>query len=418
MAVLPALALLAGLATITSNFFGQRYSIAAVFAVATSAMLLGLLALTRKRMPRAGASAAGHALVWVPAILFGAGEKLDTMIVYGPPSRMNCGTGLMALLMVAVPMGAVVLVALGVALSFLFSRRGADLAIRYLAVGATSLAVLASALAIARGNRPESDGFTATFPIIAELQAGEKRTILGQDVHYESVDRMGPSLNIPEDGSPPAIVKVGQECKVTGVEISAGYSFQGECSKLYFRHDVQGGYLFVEERYPGAAGTSMRAAFAVKDGRVDGLPISVSSRSMGPRLRPPIGWTVGGASTGVFAVVLLVLAARARRKARGIAGVEAVHVGMGLVELPNGETTRVTAAEQLPTGSVVLRDEGTSATAYREVGTTTFSVAEPGTLEELRGRVTDLAVSLEAVAAASASLGLAPLVIARMWGLL
>ena len=89
-------------------------------------------------------------------------------------------------------------------------------------------------------------------------------------------------------------------------------------------------------------------------------------------------------------------------------------LGGGVVELETGETLRVDAAAGLPLGTVVLGNIGEQLPTYRQMGTPTFGAAWPGTLDEMRGKLTDLAASFEAVAIAAAALGATPLLVARL----
>ena len=95
-----------------------RVSSSAAFAVLASLTLFALVALTRLRRPRAGVLAACHALAWAPFLAACAWQSIDEAIVSRP--MRGCGTGLMAFVMLVVPVGAVVLLVLGTAAGTLF----------------------------------------------------------------------------------------------------------------------------------------------------------------------------------------------------------------------------------------------------------------------------------------------------------
>jgi hypothetical protein len=162
---------------------GPRMSSSALFAVLASLTLFGFVAVTRVRRPRAGVLAACHALAWAPCLIASVWQKIDEAIVSRP--MRGCGTGLMAFLMLVVPLGAIVLLALGTAAGLLFVRRTTDRALRSVAFGASGLALVAFAFAAMRMARPDPDTYLASLPQVAEVHAGAGATIAGRVYRYD-----------------------------------------------------------------------------------------------------------------------------------------------------------------------------------------------------------------------------------------
>jgi len=405
--VLPFAALAASASGALSS--SPRWSIAATFAVLVTALLVGLVLATRTRLPRAGAAASAVALAVAPAIALSAHSSLDKPIVWGPPEHVGCGTGLMSLLALLAPVGLGVLFFAGLGLGIAFARRRSDGLLRIASAGGVVLALLAFGMAAVRVTRPDPDTYLATLTTAGALAVGETKTILGRDVRYE-VAELPPTRPWPDE-SPP---QPNQECRVTGLGEAISVGGFGPCPEVRFRVSPAGDFAVLETRWadPPGAFTPVRA-FRLPG--VEQAPITIAD--VKSQIAPPVGWTIGAGLGGGLGALLLLAARGARRRARSLAGVDATHRGDGWVDLADGETIRVPAAAELPIGPVVLGDATERAPTYRETGTPTFAAARKGTLEELRGASTDLAASLEGVALAAASLGAAPLVVARFFGL-
>jgi len=381
-----------------------RFSSSAAFAVLASLALFAFVELTRRRRPRAGVLAACHALAWAPFLAASAWSTIDEAIVSRP--MRGCGTGLMAFLMFIVPVCAVVLLVLGTAAGVVFVRRSTDRAIRTVAFGATGLALVAFAFAAVRMARPDPDTYLASLEPVAELQGDAHATILGREYRYE---RGTPSAPIPvrtfEGGNvlPPRV-----DCTVLGLdEPKVLYAPAGTCAPLRFRVD-RGRDIVVVDSPPDA--DLGRFAFRPSTGETT----AISPATVADHIAPPIGWTVGAGLGGLIAAACVLAARRLRRRAAAIDAREAKHAGGGVVELATGETLRVDAAAGLPLGPVVLGNVGERLPTYRQMGTPTFGAAWPGTIADLRGNLTDLAASFDAVAIAAATLGATPLLVARL----
>lgn len=373
-----------------------RFSIGAAFATLATGLLGAFVALTRQRSPRAGVLAACHALAWAPVMVLGAWEALDAAIVYGESHR--CGTGLMSMLFLGLPIFAMICVGVGVSAGALLARCETDGIIRIAAVGATSLTLLAFVFALAslRSARPDPDTYLGTLEPAGEISADTDVTVAGRSFHYGRVAE-------------------GQ-CQLTGLATTqAHYSYPADqpCPALRVRIDRANDVGVVDALQPGGIGPTI-TGFRPSDGSIRGI----SATTLASGLAPPIGWTVGAGLGGAAALGLLFLARRHRRRAASLSGYDARHAGDGWVTLESGETLRVDVAAALPIGDVVLAELEEHAPTYRTTGTPTFGAAFAGTLDELRRVHTDRAASLYAVALASAVLAGAPLLVARAAGLL
>jgi len=417
VAFVPGLLVLSFAVSLSRAFFGERYSMAAAFAAVATLALVVFVAATHRRLPRAGAAAAGNALVWAPGIFYGVMDRLDHAIVAGPPG--SAGRGLDSIMMiVAVPVIVAVHVVLGAGLSYLFAR-GANGALRYLALGSTALVVLAVGLSLTRVGRPDPDTFLSTFTRAGEIRPGEAKTFAGRTITFEER-----SIRIPDpprsNGSdstlsgptPPGTGIDSSSCTVRGIAFRSGLSYESDdCSPLVVRLDPQGTYALVEQT---SAWVDTKSAFVLPSWE----PIEIRPSTVASRLSPPIGWTVGAGITGAIALLLVGLSARARRRANAVAGTDATHVGDGVVELANGERVRVPAAAALRVGPVLLVGAAERAASYRDGDALTFTGARSGSLDSLRTRALDLAASLDGVATAAACMGAASLVACRIFGLL
>lgn len=399
----------AGLASVLGGLASRpRVSTAAIYAVLVSLFLTSFVALTRRLRPRAGVLAACHALAWTPFVAVGAWQAIDEGIVQGIDLR--CGTGLMAMLIFAVPVGGFVLLAGGVAAGALLAHRGTDRALRVVAVGATGLALVAFLFAAPRVLRPDPDTYLASLPVAGELRADSEVAMLGRSFAYHRVTVTDPPLPAP-DNEPGEPVAPRAECQLTGLErLETFYPGPGACPVLRLRTDPGHDLAVIDSSDPGSV-AGVRAFHPTS-----GMRTGISAVMVADRIGPPIGWTFGAALGGLVGAAFVVAASRRRRRAAALDGIEAQHVGNGLVVLPSGARVRVDAAAELPVGAVVLGGATEQLPTYRIMGVPTFAAARPGTLALLRSASTDLAASLDGIAIAAATLGAAPLIVARIAG--
>ena len=147
----------------------------------------------------------------------------------------------------------------------------------------------------------------------------------------------------------------------------------------------------------------------------DGQRVTLDARLLADRLGPPLAM-IATAGSGLFvALSLLVVAARARRRARSIEGQDARHEGQGVV-IVDGTAVHVAAARTLPAGAVLLSNESTEdSTAFRDRAR--FDHAEAGTRASIRAPHLLRAATLETAAFAVALTTSAPLIAAHAAGL-
>ena len=398
-----------GLAAVLGGVASRpRVSTTAIFAVLVALFLTGFVALTRRRRPRAGVLAACHALAWAPFIAVGAWQAIDEGIVHG--HVRGCGTGLMGLLIFAVPVGGFALFAGGIAAGAALAHRVADRALRTLAVGATGLALVAFAFAAPRVARPDPDTYLASLAVAGDLRADSEVQLLGRSFTYHRVVVTDPPFP-QQDNGPGDPLPARAECQLTGLDrMETFYPGSGACPVLRFRFDP-GHDLAVIDASPSSIDVTP-VAFHPSDGEQLGF----SAVTVADRIGPPIGWTVGAALGGLIGAAFVVAASRLRRRAAALDVIEAQHVGNGYVVLPNGDRVLVDAAAELPVGAVVLGGATEQLPTYRIMGVPTFASARPGTLALLRSASTDLAASLDGIAIAAAALGATPLIVARIAG--
>ena len=390
----------------------RRVSTTAIFAALVALSLTCFVALTRRRRPRAGVLAACHALAWAPFIAVGAWQAIDEGIVQG--HMRGCGTGLMAMLIFAVPIGGFALLAGGIAAGAALAHRGTDRALRTVAVGATGLALVAFAFAAPRMARPDPDTYLASLQVAGELRADSEVQLLGRSFTYQRVAVTDPPFPPPYDGpGDPDPLPARAECHLTGLDrMETFYPGSGACPVLRVRVDA-GHDLAVIDASPTSIGVAP-VAFRPSSGE----QVGISAATVADRIGPPIGWTFGAALGGLVGAAFVVAATRLRRRAAALDGIEAQHVGNGFVVLPNGDRVFVDAAAELPVGVVVLGGATEQLPTYRIMGVPTFASARPGTLAMLRSASTDLAASLDGIAIAAAALGATPLIVARIVGVL
>lgn len=382
----------------------QRVSASAAFTALASLFLFAFVAVTRRPRPRAGVLAACHALAWAPFIAACAWQSIDEAIVSRPVR--GCGTGLMAFLMFVVPLGAVVLLVLGTAAGIVLARRRMDGALRRVAFVATGLALVVFAFAVVRVARPDPDTYLASLEPAAELHAGESVQVGGRAYRYERELPTDPIAVRTMEGG--AVLPPRVDCTLFGAdEPKPFFAPMGTCATLRLRVDHRADLVVVDSPHDADLG---RVAFHASTG----MTTAVSPATVADHIAPPIGWTIGAGLGGLVGAACVLAASRVRRRAAAIVAREGRHSGGGVVELATGETLRVDAAAGLPLGPVVLTDAGEQQPTYRQIGKPTFGAASPGTLDDLRGKLTDLAASLDAVAIAAALLGATPLLVARL----
>lgn len=392
-----------------------RFSASALYAVFVALFLVVFLGLTHRRRPRAGVPAACHALAWTPFIAAAAAQAVDEGIVRG--SGVHCGTATLAFLMLAFPVGGMMLLVAGIGAGALIVRRGTDRALHVVAVSSTALALIAFAFALPRIGRPDPDTYLRSLEVGAKMHEGDVALVAGRTFTYARVpvpdvypqERADSTSGEATNGE---AMLAGTQCELVGAAERMPY-FTGSapCPTLRILLDRPHDIAVVEAHFAGTDGTSVMA-FRPSDGEAIGVPV----QQVSDRLAPPIGWTLGAGFGGLAGLAFVLAASRARRRAAALDGIDARHAGGGFVELPNGEQLRVDAAASLPIGNVVLGGAERQMPTYRIMGVPTFAAAWPGTLAELRAKSTDLAASLDAIAIATAALGATPLVIARILG--
>lgn len=393
---------------IRALFASPRFSTATLFMVLATSFLATFVLLMRRRLPRAGVLAACHVLTWVPLVALGAAQLVRDGIV---PEVMGCTLGSNGGLFTnSLPFGGLAFLALGTAVGILLSRRTAARILRVAALVSVAVASIVSIAAVRLAFvRPDPDTYVSSLPVVAELHAGESVKV-GQ--HVIGYDRKLVIEPIPAprfDGDPPPGEHA--ECRVSGLYIStSAYPGYSSCPVLKVFADPVADVGLIEGVYPLAAQPYL--AFRPSDGS----PISVTALTIPGGLAPPLGWTIGGGIAALVGLGCLLGARGLRRRATEVDGCEATHTGNGWVTLPTGERLRVDAVASLPEGDVVLGAATHAMPTYRIAGGPAFGRAWAGKLADLRTARLDLAASIEAIALASAALGAAPLVAARVLG--
>ncbi|MDB4938653.1 MAG: hypothetical protein JWP87_5625 [Labilithrix sp.] len=412
---LPAALLLpfvAGLAmVIGDDHVEPQLSRSAIFTVLCTAFLAVFVAVTWRRRPRAGVFAASHAVVWVPLVAVCAWQAVGEAIADQHPIR--CGTGLMELMALALPIGGGVLLVLGALLGSGLAHRRTNGVLRLAAIGAVALSTIAFAFAVPRIGRPDPDTYVASLPEVAVLNVDSEVALAGRTYRYVLSHADYP-VPAQESASAEPAPSRAEECGIAGLAEgrSLAPTYTG-CPTVHVRMDVGHDLAIVEWPYASSRSRYETVAFHPSNGeRVSLSPIDVADR-----IGPPIGWTLGAGLGALFGAAFAFAASRIRRRATRFEGADAKHHGAGLVELASGETIRVDVAAELPVGDVILARRAETMPTYRTTGAPVFGIALPGTLEELRNARTDFAASLDAVALAAAALGATPLVVARMIGL-
>jgi hypothetical protein len=401
----------------------SRFSVSAAFAAVVPLLLLGFFALTRKRLPRAGAAAAVGTIPWVLVVAWCVVERLTTALVYAD-SGLRCGTGSAMLLILLGPIGLLVTFIGSVGMSAVATERAFDRVLRPASKIALALGAIALAFAAAKHGRPDADTYIDSLPVTATLAPGESIVIAGRAHLYASKEL--PTTRAPEQGGdelPPSPGPIGgRECVFEGVQDARQpatlYGTVNACPPIQVRVDPAGDLAIVlsselrlESLLPASGPEwTPRVAFRTADAQAIDLKLALVS----DRIAPPFGWRFGALVGTVTASVLLLLARSIRRRAAANDARAAHHRGDGWCDLPDSETPlRVPAAASLPIGPVMLHSSGDGAPTYREAGGPTFTSARVATIHT----ETDRAAALEAIALSASVLGVVPLLLARLWGI-
>jgi len=370
---------------------GERFSMAAAFAIMASALLVTVLRWILSVSPRAGAAAAAHAMVAAYAIFFEASHLVDRSWIEAVQEGQGRGEG--EVIVIWLTLSAVVVGVHVIAAVVPKVRALVAAALRGLGFVAPALALVAAGLALAHtaGGRPSTDAYLDSFTKLGELLPGETKVFAGKSFTYSHKavwDSPCVELLLPPDRT---------------LE-SAG------CGPETYLLDPQGGFVVVKHGW-------IKRAFALPSWKeVDLRPSTFASR-----VSPPIGWTIGSVLTAPLAVLLFAVGMKKRRRATalvGSEGLEGTHLGGGRVQLADGRSAEVPAASSLARGPVMVTGASMQTASYRVAETLTFSAAAAGTREALRLREKDVAASYDGVAAAVACLGLAPLAACWVNGLL
>ncbi len=380
-----------------------RFSVATSFAVVVALVLLGFIALTRDRLPRAGVGAAVGATTWTATIGWFVLDRLQTPLVYAE-SGMRCGTGMMGLLVIVVPFVLVVAFAVNMALVFATTSRTFDRLVRGAALIATALATISLGFSAPRWQLPDPDTYLASLPDGIIAKPGANLRIAGHEIQY--VATKVPSEHLG-----------GVACRLEGngrSHVVDHHIVPGECPTMKLRVDPRGDYAFVFASTPDSSLPTWTPRLALRTSDLEAVDFRASL--VADRLAAPLAWRDGALAPTTLALLLLFVGHCVRRFAAARPGRAAHHRGDGLCHLadaPDALPVRVAAAGSLPVGPVVLYGPARPKSAYRDGAGPTFTDARAGAPT----RETDLAASLEAVALAAALLGATPLFVARLFGL-
>lgn len=393
---MPAASLVVGMAASVAD---KSFSVCAALALFASVALLANLALTRRRLPRAPAAAAIALVPWAVIFAFAAAEKMTELLV-SPLAGSRCGTGLMGLVFLLVPAGAVVAVGASIALSFAMTERFLDRHLARLAFAACALGTIASVFAATKTSRPELDSYVDSLPVVARLSVGDRATVAGRELHYFEGEI--------EQSDPPKAYLPARRCGVEGLlmpDPRVLYTKTDVCPELEVKLDPRGDYLIVGANEP----RPQVYAFLAPGFH----PVEITPRDVGARVAAPIGWRIAALVTSLLSAIVIVIARRIRSRAAALGERAAIHGGGGWCELA-GEANpiHVAAAEHLPRGPVLLGGREDVTAAYRTTGGVSFRTARPGG----EHTTSDLVAGLHAVAFTTALLGVTPLVVARFYG--
>jgi len=136
---------------------------------------------------------------------------------------------------------------------------------------------------------------------------------------------------------------------------------------------------------------------------------------LGGRLGTPRGWVFGTFGTIAVACFALGMALRLRR--RPIRGVEGIHEGSGWIRV-DGVPRFVAEIATYTPGALVVIDETSSSPTYRDDGAAKIFTWKSGTLATLADEQRARVASWACVALASCVIGVAPLIVAHVHGLL
>jgi hypothetical protein len=389
VAALPALLALPIAAVIVAPLQGNDglLSASGMFAVLVAIGLAATLALTWRKRPRAGAAAALGVVAWVVGIAILVGFSFDDPIV--SDRAVHCGTGLMGLLMILVPLLWAAFTSGSIALGAVGANRASDPFIRIAAPIAVVIAAAAFVHGVRGGARPSASAFVASLPPQADIRPGEATVIGEQSLRYAETK----ANDAPE---PTCLLYVGTQ--------SAEY---WKCPSLRLRFDAVSRLLFVTP-LDGAGAEGLAGAFAIETG----VAVAVRPSMLAGRIAAPRAWVIDAAASALLAFLLLLVSTRVRRR---IEGTEAVHEGEGAIAI-DGVTVHAPLAIDLPLGPVVVRRAEVSPT-YRTHAAPSIASVEAGTLASLEAAEIDRVTSVRACAIAIALLGAAPLLVAWSHGI-
>jgi hypothetical protein len=400
-----------GLALLARQVFGDGVAYAPLVALAC-AVTVPLVSRRARRSD--GGSAVRPAswvlLAWVPYLFGGAAFELSEPIVQG---HWRCGNPVMAMFVVVLASVPVVF-AMAVLSAVVVDRFRLVLTTKLAAWAAVGLSVVALCACLRRIDEVDPEHYVASLPVVAALESDVDRYDgPGFSVEYrprqEGADVAAGGCNVfthglrldPRDRMGPAFERqVGPSCSGTRVRRDAS-------------HD-----LWIVES-PAFAGFS-RLAFEVHGGGAEA--VDIDARRVASSLRPPMAWTASLAVGCAFALALLGVAIRMRRRAEAWrAARPGVHGGGGWVTFEDGTPpAHFAGAATLPACTVLVLESSPRTPHYREHGrldegarfaTGTFfdDVLQPA---EARAR------DMQAFAILVALLTLAPILAAYLDGLL
>jgi hypothetical protein len=279
------------------------------------------------------------------------------------------------------------------------------------------LGVLAGALLLAgaalRARLPDPDGYLASLSEIRRLKQGDTFAVSTTVLRYTVTTHEWREL--PSFGRPNPSAYFTTTCTIEGITPSweVASNTRSACPDVVVRADARRDYVVLE------AG-AQRQIVRVSDGaRMETL----QAWSVRDRLSPPIGWTIALAGTLPLAVLLLAAGAVYRRRAEAVVGTPGHHSGGGWIVVGDDAPIRLDEALGMPIGPVVLAHYAKTggsgeSRGYRGAASTVqASGVEAGTLDEVRAPSTAPATAFHASAALIAWLGVVPMLVAFVFGL-
>ncbi len=356
-------------------------------------------------------------------LLLGALYTLGQPVV--DADRWRCGTGDVALLLMAPPV-ILVLVALASLVSTVVAG-GAPAALarrtRWLAVAAVAVSAgLVAASSVRAGRFPESDGYVASLPVVARVTAASGYPVAVQRAAESPLSGPGAqseTVRVYDDRLGPVVLRrrcIANECDATLLRAS--------------QPDAASAKRVSHERVPSDRAIEVHRDAAhdiwvVDSGwarpyrgpDLDSRDVHVAD--IADHLSPPHGWLVCAALGLALAGALLLVRRRAARDLRAIeAGRQGVLEASGLVRFGDGEPpVRVAPGQALAEGPVVVFPGAlVSGGAYRADAPGGARVA-CGDREAILARVRERLALLDALAFAACALTGAPLLACAIVGL-